>query len=496
MTISEQPMARFPTADSAGSRSGPADDISDLLSFPDPARLELDHAVQDLVDRAGEVLRTRGRLRELLRAVLAITADISYPAVLDHVLTTACDLLHARYAALAVFDATGGLCQFLQAGAECAGSETVEDCRLGDESVVQQLAEAHQPLRIDDPTGHPVPVGWTPGPGPLYTFLGVPIRARGQTVGALYLGDKTGPRTEPEPFNDEDEELVRALVRAAGLAIDNARLFQQTRCEQAWQRASAEISAALLNGTDTDQALASIAEHARQVAEADLAAIAVPESADRLVIRLADGQDAHGLTGRHLPIQGSLCGHVLTGRKPLLTSHLAADERAHCLDAAWSTYLGPAMLAPLTSGEEPTGVLIVTRRPGRPAFDEPQLGALTGFATQATLAQHLAAQRADAEFLARVQDHERIAKALHDRVIEDIFGVGLALNSLATAAPSDLQHRILQTVDRLDHIIKDIRITVFDLQHGGTGCTRPEGPGSAPRSDASDTQAGATLSTT
>ncbi|MFF8478884.1 GAF domain-containing protein [Streptomyces sp. NPDC015414] len=469
-------MARFPTAGSSGPRHGPGDDIADLLTFPDPARLELDHAVQDLVDRAGEVLRTQGRLRVLLRAVLGISAEISSPAILEHVLTTARELLRARYAALAVFDAAGGLCQLLQTGAGCVGSETVEDCCLGDESVVQQLAEAHQPLRIDDPTGHPIPVGWAPGPGPLHTFLGVPIRARGQTVGALCLGDKSGPRTEPEPFSDEDEELVKALVRAAGPAIDNARLFEQTQRERAWQRASAEITAALLSGTDTGHALTSIAEHARQVAEADLAAIAVLESADRLVIRLADGPDAQELTGRHLPKQGSLCGHVLTGRKPLLTSHWAGDERAHDPDAAWLTHLGPAMLAPLTSGEDPTGVLIVARQPGRPAFDEPQLDALAGFATQATLAQHLAAQRADAEFLIRVQDHERIAMALHDRVIEDIFGVSLALNSLATAAPSNLQHRILRTVDRLDDIIKDIRVTIFDLQHDGTGPTRLEGP--------------------
>ncbi len=137
--------------------------------------------------------------------------------------------------------------------------------------------------------------------------------------------------------------------------------------------------------------------------------------------------------------------------------------------------------ARLSSGAEPTGVLLVTRRPGRPAFDEPQLGALTGFAAQATLAQHLAAQRTDAEFIARIQDHECIAQALHDRVIEDIFGVSLALNSAATAAPGDLQHRILQTVDRLDNIIKDIRVTVFDLQHGGTGRTRPERPGPRPQ---------------
>jgi GAF domain-containing protein len=79
----------------------------------------------------------------------------------------------------------------------------------------------------------------------------VPIRARGQTVGALCLGDKAGLRAAPEPFSDEDEELAQALARAAGLAFDNARLFQQTQREQAWQRASAEITAALLSGIDT-----------------------------------------------------------------------------------------------------------------------------------------------------------------------------------------------------------------------------------------------------
>ncbi|WP_176985835.1 MULTISPECIES: GAF domain-containing protein [unclassified Streptomyces] len=166
--------------------------------------------------------------------------------------------MQARYAALAVFDSAGDLTRFFQAGAHGAGSGAVEDCRLGEEGIVQQIADAHQPLRIDDLTAHPVPIGWAPGPGPLRTSLGVPIRTRGQTVGALCLGDKMGLQARPAPFSDEDEELALALGCAAGLAIDNARLFQQTQREQAWQRATAEITADLLSGASPDQALASI----------------------------------------------------------------------------------------------------------------------------------------------------------------------------------------------------------------------------------------------
>ncbi len=228
----------------------------------------------------------------LLRAVLAITADISSPAVLDHLLTTACDLLHARHAALAVF-AAGDLSRFLQAGAGHADAEAVEDCRLVDESVVQQLAEADQPLRIDDLSAHPVPVGWAPGPGPLH-FPRRAICARGQTVGALCLGDKAGLRAVPEPFSDEDEELAQALARAAGLAFDNARLFQQTQREQAWQRASAEITAALLSGIDTERRLPRSLNTPGRSPRPTSPPSPCPR-ARRSVIRLADGHDAPGV---------------------------------------------------------------------------------------------------------------------------------------------------------------------------------------------------------
>ncbi|MFE0510022.1 GAF domain-containing protein [Streptomyces sp. NPDC058964] len=353
-------MERCPSGPAA-SGPGPAEE---LLRFPDPARLEPDRAVQDLPDRAAEVLRPQGRLRDLLRAVLAGIADITTPAVPDHLVTAARDLLQARYAALAVLDTTGRLAQFLQTGADPASPEAIERCRPRDEGFLDRLTDAQHSVRIDDLTTRPAIAGWAPGPAPLRTFLGVPVRARGRTVGALCLGDKTGLRAEPEPFSDEDEELAQALARAAGLAIDNARLSEQPRREQAYQRATAQITTALLPDNDANT----------------------------------------------------------------------------------------------------------------------DTGTLAGLAAQATLAKHLTAQRADTELLARIEDHERIAQALRDGVIQHIFAISLTLNSVATTAPDGLQHQLLETVNRLDSVIKDIRATVLDLQHPSQGSAGPERPGQAPQS--------------
>jgi hypothetical protein len=138
-----------------------------MLRFPDPARLKLDRAVQDLLDRAGEVLRTQGRLRDLLRTVLAITADVTSPGGLDHLLTTACALLHARYGGLAVFHATGDLAEFLQMGTGPATSEGIKRCGPENEGVLRQLANGRQPLRIDDLTVHPIMAGTWPCSAPM-----------------------------------------------------------------------------------------------------------------------------------------------------------------------------------------------------------------------------------------------------------------------------------------------------------------------------------------
>lgn len=452
--------------------NGPPGDSPGFVHIPDPARLELDRAVQAVVTRANDVLHAESRLRDLLRAVLAVTTDIASPGVLDHLVNAARELLGARFAALAVLDDEGRLVQFRHSGIEPSAAREIGPWSRG-EGVLGRLRTQSGPLRIDDINAAPDTYGFPTGHPTMRSFLGVPIRARGRTFGALYLADKQGAGTVPAPFTTEDEELLQALAGAASAAVDNARLYEQAQRREAWQHATALISSALLARTEPDQVLALFVEQARQVAGADIAAIALPETPERLVIRIAAGQYADRVTGQYLPTAQSLTGLVLIRGEPLITADLATDGRSHQPDTDLSPASGPAMFAPLTARGSRTGVLFVTRQPGRAGFDHDQLDMLTVFAAQAALAERLAAERADAELVTQVRDHERIAQDLRDRVIEGIFAISLTLNGLATTAPPHRQQHLLDTVGRLDTVIRDIRATVFDLRHPAPGPGAP-----------------------
>jgi signal transduction histidine kinase len=169
------------------------------------------------------------RLSSLLDAVLLIGSDLSLPAVLRRIVEAACHLVDARYGALGVLDpAAEGLAEFITFGVDDETAAATGDPPAG-HGILGLLIRDPRPLRLRDLTAHPDSVGFPPGHPPMKTFLGVPIRVRDAVFGTLYLTEKMPTSSRPDrsdrpEFTGEDEELVTAMARAAGIAIDNARL--------------------------------------------------------------------------------------------------------------------------------------------------------------------------------------------------------------------------------------------------------------------------------
>ncbi|WP_445528161.1 PP2C family protein-serine/threonine phosphatase [Streptomyces cyslabdanicus] len=169
----------------------------------------------------------KGRIQGLLDAVVAITREMELPAVLHRIVTTAMDLVGARYGALGVLADSGDhLAQFIVAGMteeERTALAGVDFPRgLG---VLGYLIHHPEPLRVDNISSHPASTGFPPGHPPMHTLLGVAISVRGEIYGDLYLSE----RTDGQPFDVHDERILVALASAAGIAIDNVRLFEQVR---------------------------------------------------------------------------------------------------------------------------------------------------------------------------------------------------------------------------------------------------------------------------
>lgn len=302
------------------------------------------------------------------------------------------------------------------------------------------------------------------------TFLGVPIRVRDQVFGNLYLTEKRGGAQ----FDDEDESVLSTLAVAAGVAIDNARLYEESQRRERWVRASGEITRSLLSGSPRIEVLSLVAERAREIAGAVLAVVAVPmEDTGTLTVELAIGQGAEAHRGLVLPVEGSLVGAAFSAASPVTSPDASQDERVSAGPQRFAG-LGPAVAVPIGTGDGVRGVVLLVRQAGHTVFSEKETEPLQGFAGQAAVAMELADRRSDAEQMALLEDRDRIARDLHDMAIQRLFATGMTLQSAGRFIEHpQASERVQRAVEDLDDTIKIIRSTIFGLRsrEGAAGQT-------------------------
>lgn len=430
------------------------------LTFPDLPRLELDQLLVQLVDRAQEVMGTQGRLRGLLRAQRLVTEDLALPVVLRRIVRAARDLVGARYAALGVIGPAGGLVEFIHEGMPDDAVERIGHLPQG-KGLLGALIDDPHPIRLAHLGDDPRSSGFPAGHPPMETFLGVPIRVRDEVFGNIYVTE-----SDRGEFSSEDEELLAALATTAGVAIDNARLYESARARGEWLQASAAVTRQLL-APDADDAwsLQVIAERTRDIADADLVLLLFPDDGDpgRLRIEVTVGQDAANLRGQSLPVDASLAGRVYRDGKPARVAQLAHGTGLTSV-ASDGLEIGPALAVPLTGSGRVHGVLTVARLADRPGFTPADVEMVGSFANHAALAIELAGARREEERAAMLDERERIAADLHDHVIQRLFAAGLTLQGFAVGlGPGRAADRLQAVIADLDETIKQIRTTIFQL---------------------------------
>ena len=447
-------------------RAAPARTASVAVTFPQIARLELDDLVEQLVDRAHDVLNSQDRMHGLLAATRAIAGDLSLPVLLRRIAEAGCELVGARYGALGVVGPDNRLTEFITVGVDEQTAARIGHLPHG-EGILGLLITDPRPLRLEELGSHPDSVGFPAGHPPMGSFVGVPIRVRDRVFGNLYLTEKT----TGGGFSADDEELLVALAAAAGVAIDNARLYATAERRQLWLTVSAEIIGELLAGGGDPLQL--IAARARRMAEADLAAIMLhrAEEPDSLFIAAADGMGAAEVRGRPVPLDGSLSGRVWAEERDLVVDDVLAAGRAAGLETGTDVPLGPAVLVRIRGGSAgQRGVLALTRMPGARRFDADELDMIAGFTGHAELALELAHAQGARHQLLLVEDRDRIARDLHDLVIQRLFATGMSMNSIAGRAREPaIRERLGEVTDELDGTIRAIRQTIFHLQHADAG---------------------------
>ncbi|WP_311137563.1 GAF domain-containing protein [Streptomyces sp. I6] len=427
---------------------------------PAAPQLRLDELLEGLQAQVEQVRATRDRVHTLLDAVLSIGTDLDLDVVLRRITESAVTLVDARYGALGVLGEKGRIRRFITVGMDEDTIEAIGHYPEG-RGILGLLVKEPEPLRLADLGRHPGSVGFPEGHPPMTTFLGAPVRVRDQVFGNLYLTDKRGGAE----FEDDDEAVLRTLAAAAGVAIDNARLYEDTRHRELRLAAGSELTRNLLSGTDTEQVLHQIAAAVRALSGADLVTLAVPlDGGDELVIEAAEGEHAERVHGLVLPA-AALAAQVYHSNQRFMSSALSEEPQGGGGSAS-RIGLGPGFLLPLGGAEHVRGVLQVANLSGGTEFTDATMTMISGFADQAALALEIAEHRREAEHLMVLSDRDRIARDLHDLAIQRLFASGLTLNSVLgrVADRPQVAERVQRVVDDLDETIKTVRGTIYALR--------------------------------
>jgi signal transduction histidine kinase len=422
-------------------------------------RLQLDQLLEELQVRIDAVRGTRDRVHSLLEAVLSVGGDLDLAQVLRRIVEAAVVLVDAEYGALGVIEGTR-LSQFLTSGISAEQAQAIGPLPSG-HGILGELIRHPEPLRLTEISDHPASHGFPPDHPPMHSFLGVPIRVRDEVFGNIYLTEKRGGAE----FDGEDETVLRTLAVAAGVAIENARLYKAARDRQEWLEANAQIVSDLLSGAEEGAVLRGLVAHAGRILQADLGVIALPvgDSTDLQVV-IAVGVDAEDHSGLVLPAQGSFMGAALAAGGSISTSEIRKDPRVTVGPPRWQG-LGPVVAVPMLGEDRARGVLLLGRAEQALPFTEDEIAPLAAFAGQAALAMELAERRRSAEQVALLEDRDRIARDLHDLAIQRLFATGMTLqSSLRFIDHPEANERILRAVDDLDETIKIIRSTIFGLR--------------------------------
>ncbi|WP_434975896.1 GAF domain-containing protein [Streptomyces cyaneofuscatus] len=449
-------------------------------------QMRLDELLEELQARINAARGTRDRVHSLLEAVVSVGRELDLSQVLRRIVEAGAHLVDAQYGALGVIGPDGrSLSQFLTSGMTAEQRRRIGPLPAG-HGLLGELIRHPEPLRLSELGTHEASFGFPEHHPPMRTFLGVPIRVRDEVFGNLYLTDKR----DGLDFDAEDESVITTLAVAAGVAIDNARLYESAQRRHRWLRAGAEVTNHLLSGDARQDVLELIARRAGEITGARLAEVSapVPGTGD-LVVELSvalsedegdgGGGGDGGLQGRVVPVDGTLAGAASTAGTQVVSACLGKDPR-FLADPHLAAGPGPTVAVPL--GAAGSDVLLLVRAVGEPVFTEADLEPLLAFAGQAALALELAVRRRDAEHVALLEDRDRIARDLHDLAIQRLFATGMTLQSTARLIEhTGAAERVSRAVDDLDETIKIIRSTIFGLR------ARDDGPASSLRARASRT---------
>ncbi|MEU3065059.1 GAF domain-containing protein [Streptomyces subrutilus] len=391
---------------------------------------------------------------------MSVGQELDLTQVLRGIVEAAVVLVDAEYGALGVVGDDGRLAEFITGdiGGPLRAGTAAPPIGPG---LPGELIGHPRSLHLADLSAHAAAAGVPEHHPPMHSFLGVPIRVRDEVFGTLYLTEKRGAAD----FDAEDERVLATLAIAAGVAVDNARRYEEVRLRERWLAAGSDFTSALLSGSSDIEVLEGMLERARDIISADMCVFYQVGPSGELHGSLALGEGADAHRGIVLPgSEGILGGLALAGDGLITLADAATDVRVAAQSDVWTGF-GPAVAVTVGTTAQLRGVLMLARRAGRPTFGAAEVAPLPGFAGQVALALELADRRRDTERMSRLADRDRIARDLHDLAIQRLFATGMTLQSAQRFVEHpEANERLSRSIDDLDETTKIIRSTIFGLR--------------------------------
>jgi two-component system, NarL family, sensor histidine kinase DevS len=410
------------------------------------------------------------RLLALHKASLELVKDVSLETLLERIVSLACEQAEAKFGALGVLDDEGRLKQFITVGMNSEEIKRIPHPPRGFGLVGALMHGDAGNIRIPEISADPRSAGFPPGHAEMHTLLGVPIRQGDRQLGQIYLTEKIAA---PE-FTSDDETIIEILAAYAGVAIDNARLYENlNERDQAITRHNDElallnqIGMALASSLELDdimnKTLALLMAHFK-VEAGEIFLLDKDSTTLRLVLHRGEAAEAFWKKN-HYKMGEGMVGKAAQIKEPVTSNHLERDEHITQQAVVKAGFRQIACI-PMTSHGDTIGVLTIATHSKKP-ISKSELEVLTSVAMGAGTAIENARLHSNLRRVTILEERERIGMDLHDGIIQSIYGVGLALENARAVLhedPASADNRLQKAMDDLNRTIRDIRNYILDLR--------------------------------
>ncbi len=388
-----------------------------------------------------EALVRDERLRRILRQVPHfLSGDVALETKLDDLSSTLGELLDASRVTVAVVDQmTDPLVRHVDLDGASGGAPLP----LTDPAVRDRVLGTSEVLDLSEGAGR---------------CLALSLVADATTFGAVAVS-RSADRT---PFADEDRALLEFFCQTIAPAVEHGVRLREAQRSQRWMRASAELTAQVLS-PDVEDPLALIADRARELANADGVTVMIARDEHRVEMRYVNGPGAQHLQGTVQPRAGTVSDQVLRTGEPVLLTDLGASGTQRFARLG-ELVVGPTLAVPLHGAHEVLGVIVMVRRAGSRTFSLSHMHTAEAFASTAALAIELTAAREAREQLRLLEERNRIARDLHDNVVQRLFATGLYLSQAAPELTGKTRAQVDDAIVSIDQTIRQIRNTILVLR--------------------------------